>query len=87
MVLGWKEKSGEDLTWDATGADPTWQIKMGYEKEELCMAASGWKNGSPVVAAKCKDIAGADLKDYPSHWDRSFAKQQWTIEPLPPRLP
>ena len=87
MVLWWKEKSGEDLTWDATGADPTWQIKMGYEKEELCMAASGWKNGSPVVAAKCKDIAGADLKDYPSHWDRSFAKQQWTIEPLPPRLP
>ena len=46
-----QEKSGEDLTWDATGADPTWQIKMGYEKEELCMAASGWKNGSPVVAA------------------------------------
>ena len=82
MVLGWKEKSGEDLTWDATGADPTWQIKMGYEKEELCMTASGWKNGSPVVAAQCKDIAGADLKDYPSHWKRSFTKQQWTIEPL-----
>ena len=37
---------------------------------------------SSVVAAKCEDIAGADLKDYPSHWKRSFTKQQWTIEPL-----
>lgn len=42
---------------------------------------AGRKNGSPVVAEKCKDIAGA------AHWDSSFAKQQWVIVPPPRRLP
>ena len=43
------------------------------------MAASGHKNGSPVVAEKCEDI--------PFQEGYAFSKQQWTIEPLPPRLP
>jgi len=79
MILWWKDKSGEALTWDATGPERNWQIKVGYEKEEFCMAASGHKNGSPVVAEKCEDI--------PFQEGYAFSKQQWTIEPLPPRLP
>ena len=41
---------------------------------------AGRENGSPVVAEKCEDIPGGQ-EAYP------FSKQQWRIEPVPPRLP
>ena len=60
-----KSASEEKWTWDTTGDDPTWQIKL--HDGEFCMQA-GRKNGSPVVAAKCDDI--------PFQEGYAFSKQQ-----------
>jgi len=83
LILWDDEKSApeEEFTWEITGADATWQIKLNSDNVdgEFCMQA-GRKNGSPVVAEKCEDIPGGQ-EAYP------FSKQQWRIEPVPPRLP